>query len=46
MAELGVPLGKTPYAVAFGLFLIVFFVLHPLIVYIRDPKGWHYPQYQ
>ncbi|CAM1501235.1 Fc.00g103970.m01.CDS01 [Cosmosporella sp. VM-42] len=39
MIELATVLGKAPYAIAFGLFLVVFFIAYPAITYLKDPKG-------
>lgn len=30
---------SVPYAVALGLTLVVYFLVYPFVVYIRDPKG-------
>lgn len=33
------PLGSAPYATAVGIAVVVYFVIYPFLVYLRDTKG-------
>lgn len=32
-------LGSAPYAAAVGVTVIIYFIIYPFIVYLKDPKG-------